>query len=87
MRSMDSSPICSAPRSLSSASWRRAWTGLPHGFKASMLQSIEKGSRTEVDVLHGAVCRAGRVAGVPTPINDALWAAVRGLEHRLELAR
>ena len=67
--------------------WRRAWTGLPHGFKASMLQSIEKGSRTEVDVLHGAVCRAGRVAGVRTPINDALWAAVRGLERRLELAR
>ena len=67
--------------------WRRAWTGLPYGFKASMLQSVEKGSRTEVDVMHGAVCRAGREAGVATPINDALWAAVRGLERRLELER
>jgi 2-dehydropantoate 2-reductase len=67
--------------------WRRAWSGLPYGFKASMLQSIEKGSRTEVDVMHGAVCRAGRKAGVPTPINDALWAAVRGVERRLELER
>jgi 2-dehydropantoate 2-reductase len=67
------------------APWRRAWTGLPHGFKASMLQSVEKGSRTEVDVMHGAICRGGRTAGVPTPINDALWAAVRGLERRLEL--
>ena len=67
--------------------WRRAWTGLPYGFKASMLQSIEKGSRTEVDVMHGAVCRGGREAGVPTPINDTLWAAVRGLERRLERDR
>ncbi|HSJ90812.1 MAG TPA: 2-dehydropantoate 2-reductase, partial [Ilumatobacter sp.] len=67
--------------------WRRAWAGLPYGFKASMLQSIEKGSRTEGDVMHGAVCRGGREAGVPTPINDALWAAVRGLERRIELDR
>lgn len=67
--------------------WRRAWEGLPYGFKASMLQSVDKGSRTEVDVMHGAVCRGGRTAGVPTPINDTLWAAVRGLERRLELDR
>lgn len=67
--------------------WRKAWSGLPYGFKASMLQSVEKRSRTEVDVMHGAVCRGGRDAGVPTPINDALWAAVRGLERRLELER
>lgn len=65
--------------------WRRAWEGLPYGFRASMLQSVDKGSRTEVDVMHGAVCRGGRDAGVPTPINDTLWAAVRGLERRLEL--
>lgn len=65
--------------------WRRAWEGLPDGFRASMLQSIDKGSRTEVDVMHGAVCDGGRRAGVPTPINDTLLAAVRGLERRLEL--
>lgn len=69
-----------------SVPWRRAWEGLPHGFQASMLQSVLKGSRTEVDVMHGAVCRGGRAAGVATPINDTLWAAVRGLERRLELA-
>ena len=67
--------------------WRRAWSGLPHGFKASMLQGVEKGARTEVDVMHGAVCRGGREVGVPTPINDTLWAAVRGLERRLETDR
>jgi 2-dehydropantoate 2-reductase len=68
-----------------SVPWRRAWEGLPYGFKASMLQSVEKGSRTEVDVMHGAVSRAGREVGVATPINDTLWAAVRGVERRLEL--
>ena len=65
--------------------WRRAWEGLPYGFKASMLQSVEKGSRTEVDVMHGAVTAAGRRTGVPTPVNDALVAAMHGLERRLEL--
>jgi 2-dehydropantoate 2-reductase len=65
--------------------WRRAWEGLPYGFKASMLQSIEKGSRTEVDVIHGAVISGGLEAGVPTPINDTLYAAVKGLERRLVL--
>jgi 2-dehydropantoate 2-reductase len=65
--------------------WRRAWDGLPYGFKASMLQSVEKGSRTEVDVIHGAVIRGGLDCGVPTPINDTLYAAVKGLERRLAL--
>ncbi len=68
-----------------SVPWRRAWEGLPYGFKASMLQSVENGSPTEVDVMHGAVCAAGRRAGVPTPINDTLVAAVHGLERRLAL--
>lgn len=66
--------------------WRRAWEGLPHEFRASMLQSVDKGSRTEVDVMHGAVSRGGRAAGVPTPINDTLLAAVKGLERRLALS-
>lgn len=66
--------------------WRRAWEGLPDAFEASMLQSVRRGARTEVDVIHGAVCRTGREHGVPTPVNDTLWAAVRGLERRLELS-
>jgi 2-dehydropantoate 2-reductase len=70
-----------------SVPWRRAWEGLPYGFKASMLQSVEKGSRTEVDVMHGAVSRAGREVGVPTPVNDTLWAAVLGVERRLRNER
>lgn len=65
--------------------WRAAWRGLPAGFQASMLQSVERGARTEVDVIHGAVCRAGRDVGVPTPINDTLLAAMRGLERHLRV--
>lgn len=70
-----------------SVPWRRAWEGLPYGFQASMLQSVAKGSRTEVEVIHGAVCRAGREVGVATPINDTLRAAVLGLERSLECMR
>jgi ketopantoate reductase len=36
-----------------------------------MLQSLEKGSITEIDFINGAVVRWGRRHGVPTPVNDA----------------
>lgn len=57
-----------------------ARAGLPRSFKPSMLQSLEKGRRTEVDVINGAVCAQGRAHGVPTPVNDALVACVKGIE-------
>jgi 2-dehydropantoate 2-reductase len=47
----------------------------------SMLQDILRGRRTEVDALNGAIVRAGRAAGVPTPVNDALWRLVKALEE------
>jgi 2-dehydropantoate 2-reductase len=37
--------------------------------------------RTEVDVLNGAVVRAGREAGVPTPINACLARLVNDIAH------
>ncbi len=48
--------------------------------KASMLQDIEKGKKTEVDSINGAVCAQGRKAGVPTPMNDR----VVDIIHRIE---
>ena len=39
--------------------WRKAAAGLPYGFKASMLQSLEKGALTEIDFIHGAVVERG----------------------------
>lgn len=61
--------------------WAKAASGLPPEFKASMLQSLEKGSATEVDFINGAVVRAGAKAGVPTPVNATLVACVKGIER------
>ena len=48
--------------------------------KASMLQDVEARRPTEVDYLNGGIVRVGREHGVPTPLNEAVWALVRGLE-------
>jgi 2-dehydropantoate 2-reductase len=48
--------------------------------KNSMLQDVEKGKRTEIDFINGAVGRIGRNVGVPTPINDTLTALVKSME-------
>lgn len=61
--------------------WLKAGEGLPPEFKASMLQSLEKGSMTEIDFINGAVVRNGKAYGVPTPVNGALVASVKGIEH------
>ncbi len=53
----------------------------PGKHNASMLQDILAGRPTEVDFLNGAIVRMGRERGVPTPLNEAMWALVRGLEH------
>jgi 2-dehydropantoate 2-reductase len=48
--------------------------------KASMLQDLEKGKKTEVDAINGAVCAYGRKVGCPTPCNDT----VVDIIHRIE---
>ena len=63
--------------------WTKAGAGLGHDFKTSMLQSLEKGSVTEIDYVNGAVVSLGARLGVPTPVNSALLALVKGLESRL----
>ena len=49
--------------------------------KASMLQDVEARRQTEIDFLNGGVVRFGREHGVPTPLNDAVTALVKGLER------
>jgi len=46
----------------------------------NMLQDLEKGKKTEVDAINGAVCEYGKKYGVPTPYNDL----VRHLVHEIE---
>ena len=53
----------------------------PGKHKASMLQDILAERQTEVDFLNGAIVQWGEKTGVPTPLNKALWALIKGLEH------
>ena len=66
--------------------WIKASAGLPAAFKTSMLQSLEKGTLTEIDFINGAVVRAGAKAGVPTPVNSTLVACIKGIERALRIA-
>lgn len=48
--------------------------------KASMLQDLEKGKKTEVDFINGIVCQYGKKFNVPTPYNDEVVAIIHGVE-------
>ena len=48
--------------------------------KASMLQDVEARRLTEIDYLNGGISRFGREQSVPTPMNDAVTALIKGLE-------
>ena len=52
--------------------------------KNSMLQDIEKGRRTEIDFINGAISRLGKKNGIPTPMNDLLVALIKGIEYNLK---
>ncbi|MBV8563119.1 MAG: 2-dehydropantoate 2-reductase [Actinobacteria bacterium] len=51
-----------------------------YGHKASMLQDVEARRTTEIDFLNGGIVRFGREHGVATPLNEAIWALVKGVE-------
>jgi 2-dehydropantoate 2-reductase len=49
--------------------------------KASMLQDVEARRQTEIDFLNGGVVHFGREHGVPTPLNEAVAALIKGMER------
>src|SRR5439155_9183913 len=51
--------------------------GLPAEMKASMLNDLVAGNRLEAPWLCGAVARMGGAAGVATPVNATLFAALK----------
>ncbi len=53
----------------------------PGKHNASMLQDVLAKRQTEVDFMNGAIVKWGEKAGVPTPLNRALWELIKGLEH------
>jgi 2-dehydropantoate 2-reductase len=47
--------------------------------RSSMLQDVERGKRTEIDQINGALVRKGEDRGVPMPVNRSLWELIRSL--------
>jgi 2-dehydropantoate 2-reductase len=52
----------------------------PEG-KVSMLQDVEAGRKTEVEMFSLRVCRLGEELGVATPVNRVFYQAIRALEE------
>jgi 2-dehydropantoate 2-reductase len=53
----------------------------PQG-KTSMLQDVEAGRETEVDIFAGKVVELGERYGVPTPVNQVLLHAIKAIEEQ-----
>jgi 2-dehydropantoate 2-reductase len=51
------------------------------GATSSTAQDLSRGKRTEIDSLNGYVARRGPELGVPTPVNQTLYALVKLLEE------
>lgn len=52
--------------------------------RSSTLQDLEKGVRTEIDTLNGAVLRLGAALGVSAPTNRTITDLVKAMEYRAE---
>jgi len=48
---------------------------------ASMLQDLERGAPTEVDVIDGAVVEKGREQGIPTPLHERVTELIHASER------
>ena len=60
--------------------WCSVMRGLaPHG-KTSMLQDMEAGRRTELEMLGGKVIALGRQYNRPTPVNETLYRIIKIIE-------
>ncbi len=51
------------------------------GNRSSMLQDVERGRRTEIDAINGAIVSEARKLGMETPLNSAAWQLVRALQE------
>jgi len=60
--------------------WYDVLSRLSPDGKTSMLQDVEAGRKTEVEMFAGKVIQLGRRFGIPTPVNDALFQKISALE-------
>ncbi len=54
----------------------------PQG-KTSMLQDVEAGRKTEVEMLAGKAVELGQRYGIPTPVNQAVLHIVRVMQQSM----
>lgn len=47
----------------------------------STLQSLEKGNKTEIDIMNGYISRKGKEYGIPTPVNDQMTTMIKEIEN------
>lgn len=49
----------------------------PPEYKPSILVDLERGRRLEVEALNGSLSRYGKELGIPTPVNDFIYACLK----------
>lgn len=59
--------------------WYKVLGSLNPSGKTSMLQDVEAGRKTEVEMLAGTVIELGERLGLPTPVNQQLFDAIKQL--------
>jgi 2-dehydropantoate 2-reductase len=61
--------------------WYKVLNSLDAKNKTSMLQDIEAGRKTEVEMFSGTVCKLGEKYGIETPVNRTLFSIIRVMEQ------
>jgi 2-dehydropantoate 2-reductase len=64
--------------------WITVLSNLGFAGKTSMLQDVEAGRKTEVEMLGGRVTELGKTYGIPTPVNQVLLRAIQVIEKYQE---
>lgn len=67
------------------ASWEKVLYSLSPVGKTSMLQDIEAGRKTEVEIFAGKVISLGEKYGIPTPANRMMFHLIRALENMAKI--
>ena len=62
--------------------WETIMDTLSPAGKTSMLQDVEAGRKTEVEIFAGKVVSLGNTCGVPTPVNATVQQIIRVIENR-----
>jgi 2-dehydropantoate 2-reductase len=61
-------------------SWHDVLSHLSPDGKTSMLQDVEAGRKTEVEMFAGKVIELGNRLGIPSPVNERLFRKIHSIE-------